>query len=177
MLLADFQIRQQVRIVPFCEPTNLPGSISYGLSPYGYDVRLGTKFYQPSGEVLDPKAFSIDKVWTSTQPVILPGNSFLLAETFEYLEIPKNTLGLVIGKSTYDRCGVVINVGPLQPEWQGKITLEISNSSPVPVKLYPLEGIALVIFMKADAVCEKSYADQFGKYNYQPGLTPPKVTK
>ncbi len=189
-VLADFQIREQVKIQPFEAAVKRPGRISYGVSSYGYDVRVGTRFkiFTPttrSGDiaVVDPKDFSDDMMVevdvamhpADRQYVIIPPNSFALCETVEYLEIPRDVLAICVGKSTYARCGLIVNVTPLEPEWRGKVTLEISNTTPLPARVYANEGIAQLLFLKGDKVCEKSYADKEGKYQDQGGLTLPKV--
>lgn len=189
-VLSDRQIRRLVTIEPFEDAVKRPGRISYGVSSYGYDVRVGTRFkiFTPtprSGDiaVVDPKRFSDDmmvEVDVSGKPageqcVIIPPNSFALCETVEYLAIPRDVLAICVGKSTYARCGLIVNVTPLEPEWRGKVTLEISNTTPLPAKVYANEGIAQLVFLKADEVCETSYADKAGKYQDQGGLTLPKV--
>jgi len=189
-VLSDRQIRDHVKIVPFEDAAKRPGRISYGVSSYGYDVRVGPRFkvFTPttrSGDiaVVDPKLFSDDmmvEVDVSSraedkQYVIIPPNSFALCETVEYLEIPRDVLVICVGKSTYARCGLIVNVTPLEPEWRGKVTLEISNTTPLPARVYANEGVAQLIFLKADQVCEVSYADKGGKYQDQSGLTLPKV--
>jgi dCTP deaminase len=189
-VLADHQIRSLVKIQPFEEAIKRPGRISYGVSSYGYDVRVGTRFkiFTPtpkSGDavVVDPKKFSDDMMVevdvghkpVGDQYVIIPPNSFALCETVEYLEIPRDVLVICVGKSTYARCGLILNVTPLEPEWRGKVTLEISNTTPLPARVYANEGVAQLVFLKADKVCEKSYADKAGKYQDQGGLTLPKV--
>lgn len=189
-VLADHQIEQLVKIVPFERAQKRPGRISYGASSYGYDVRVGTKFkiFTPTpitGDiaVVDPKSFSDEmmvEVDVATKPadkqyVIIPPNSFVLCETVEYLEIPRDVLAICVGKSTYARCGLIVNVTPLEPEWRGKVTLEISNTTPLPARVYANEGVAQLIFLKADQVCRTSYADKGGKYQDQGGLTLPKV--
>ncbi len=189
-VLSDRQIRRLITIRPFEDAIKRPGRISFGVSSYGYDVRVGTRFkiFTPtprSGDIaiVDPKAFSDDMMVEvdvagrppEKQHVIIPPNSFALCETVEYLEIPRDVLAVCLGKSTYARCGLIVNVTPLEPEWRGKVTLEISNSSPLPARVYANEGIAQLVFLKADEVCEKSYADKAGKYQDQGGLTLPKV--
>ncbi len=189
-VLADHQIEQLVKIVPFERAQKRPGRISYGASSYGYDVRVGTKFkiFTPTpitGDiaVVDPKSFSDEmmvEVDVATKPahkqyVIIPPNSFVLCETVEYIEIPRDVLAICVGKSTYARCGLIVNVTPLEPEWRGKVTLEISNTTPLPARVYANEGVAQLIFLKADQVCRTSYADKGGKYQDQGGLTLPKV--
>jgi dCTP deaminase len=189
-VLSDKQIRERVTIRPFETAQKRPGRISFGVSSYGYDVRVGSHFkiFTPttrSGDVavVDPKSFSDDmmvevdvaKNPPDRQYVIIPPNSFALCETVEYLEIPRDVLAICVGKSTYARCGLIVNVTPLEPEWRGKVTLEISNTTPLPARVYAGEGIAQLIFLKADQVCEVSYADKGGKYQDQGGLTLPKV--
>lgn len=189
-VLADHQIEQLVKIEPFERAKKRPGRISFGASSYGYDVRVGTKFkiFTPTpitGDiaVVDPKSFSDEmmvEVDVANKPadkqyVIIPPNSFVLCETVEYLEIPRDVLAICVGKSTYARCGLIVNVTPLEPEWRGKVTLEISNTTPLPARVYANEGVAQLIFLKADQVCRVSYADKGGKYQDQGGLTLPKV--
>lgn len=189
-VFSDRQIRERVVIRPFEAAVKRPGKISFGVSSYGYDVRVGTHFkiFTPttrSGDVavVDPKSFSDDmmvevdvaKNPADRQYVIIPPNSFALCETVEYLEIPRDVLAICVGKSTYARCGLIVNVTPLEPEWRGKVTLEISNTTPLPARVYANEGVAQLIFLKADAICETSYADKGGKYQDQGGLTLPKV--
>lgn len=187
-VLCDSQIRELVSIEPFADEAKRPGRISYGVSSYGYDIRVGSKFkiFTPTPRtgqitVVDPKAFSpdlfveVDVAESGSDHVIIPPNSFALCETVEYLEIPRDVLVVCVGKSTYARCGLIVNVTPLEPEWRGKITLEISNTTPLPAKVYAGEGIAQLIFLKGDRVCAVSYADKKGKYQDQGGLTLPKV--
>jgi dCTP deaminase len=186
-VLADIQIRR-LAIKPFEEAVKRPGKISYGVSSYGYDVRVGPRFrvFTPTPRtggivVVDPKNFSdelmvdIDCEKLGLEYVIVPPNSFALCETVEWFDIPRDVLVICVGKSTYARCGLIVNVTPLEPEWRGKVTLEISNTTPLPAKIYANEGIAQFIFLKADQVCGKSYADKSGKYQDQSGLTLPKV--
>src|SRR3954453_12145824 len=178
-LLADWQIRELVKIEPFAEEGPPPGVISFGLSSYGYDVRVGRHFKvftDVYGVVVDPKQFNPRSFVDIEDDVcVIPPNSFALAETVEYFEIPRDVLATCLGKSTYARCGIIVNVTPLEPEWRGKITIEISNTTPLPAKIYANEGIAQILFFKADQVCEKSYADKKGKYQDQKGLTLPFV--
>lgn len=193
-VLCDSQIRELVGIEPFADATKRAGAISYGVSSYGYDVRVGTRFkiFTPTPRgggvaVVDPKAFD-DRFMVEvdvarpdsrdgcpTDHVIIPPNSFALCETVEEFDIPRDVLAICVGKSTYARCGLIVNVTPLEPEWRGKVTLEISNTTPLPAKVYANEGIAQLIFLKADRVCAVSYADKAGKYQDQTGLTLPKV--
>ncbi len=189
-VLCDTQIRELIGIEPFQENIKRPGRVSYGVSSYGYDVRVGTLFkiftnVDPTGgggqAIVDPKNFGEDMfVTTDTQQtgrdhVIIPPNSFALAETIEEFAIPRDVLAICVGKSTYARCGIIVNVTPLEPQWRGKVTIEISNTTPLPAKIYANEGIAQMIFIKADRVCAVSYADKQGKYQDQKGLVLPKV--
>jgi dCTP deaminase len=187
-VLCDTQIEKLVDIKPFEKAIKRDGTISYGVSSYGYDVRVGTEFKiftptPPSGgiAVVDPKNFTddfmvtVDTAVQGTDHVIIPPNSFALCETVEWFDIPRDILVLCVGKSTYARCGLIVNVTPLEPEWRGKVTLEISNTTPLPAKVYANEGIAQFIFLKGDEVCAVSYADKAGKYQDQDGLTLPKV--
>jgi dCTP deaminase len=168
-----------VVIQPFADG-NLPaGAISYGVSSYGYDVRVGRRFKvftNVHGAVVDPKNFNPAAfVDIEGDFCLIPPNSFALAETVEYLEIPRDIIAICLGKSTYARCGIIVNVTPLEPEWRGKITLEISNTTPLPAKIYANEGIAQILFLRTEAVCQTSYADKKGKYQDQKGLTLPFV--
>ena len=186
-VLCDSQIRELVGIEPFAENDRRPGVVSYGVSSYGYDVRVGTRFKiftnATSGgvAVVDPKHFSndlfitIDTAQTGRDHIIIPPNSFALAETVETFRIPRDVLAICVGKSTYARCGIIVNVTPLEPEWRGKVTIEISNTTPLPARIYANEGIAQMVFLKADRVCAVSYADKNGKYQDQQGLTLPRV--
>ena len=187
-VLCDSQIRELVGIEPFDENIKRPGRISYGVSSYGYDVRVGSlfKIFTPTpphgGQaIVDPKAFgddmfvTIDVKNTNKDHVIIPPNSFALAETVEVISVPRDVLAICVGKSTYARCGLIVNVTPLEPEWRGKVTLEISNTTPLPAKVYANEGIAQMVFLQASRVCAVSYADKGGKYQDQAGLTLPKV--
>jgi len=187
-VLCDTQIRELVPIEPFEDNVKRPGRISFGVSSYGYDVRVGSVFkvftnvsQHGGASVVDPKAFAedsfvtIDTRQTGKDHVIVPPNSFALAETVEVFDIPRNVLAICVGKSTYARCGIIVNVTPLEPEWKGRVTLEISNTTPLPAKVYADEGIAQMIFLKADRVCAVSYADKGGKYQDQSGLTLPRV--
>ena len=186
-ILCDTQIREHVSIEPFEECSKRHGTISYGVSSYGYDVRVGTRFKiftnATSGGVaiVDPKRFTndlfitIDTADTGRDHVIIPPNSFALAETVEVFDVPRDTLAICVGKSTYARCGIIVNVTPLEPEWRGKVTIEISNTTPLPAKIYANEGIAQMLFIRADRVCARSYADKGGKYQDQSGLTLPRV--
>jgi dCTP deaminase len=186
-ILCDRQL-QHVGISPFEKNQKRPGKISYGASSYGYDARVGNVFkiftnISRNGQqaVVDPKNFTDNEFITiNTEDlgidyIIIPPNSFALAETIEYFDVPRDVLVICVGKSTYARCGIIINVTPLEPEWRGKVTLEISNTTPLPAKIYANEGIAQFLFFRADEVCDISYADKAGKYQDQVGLTLPKV--
>ncbi len=181
-ILADYQIQEEVRIEPFEQSVKRTGCVSYGVSSYGYDVRVGPKFKiftNVNSEVVDPKNFSprgfVDVDADAVGHVLIPPNSFALCETVEYFEIPRNILAICVGKSTYARCGIIVNVTPLEPEWKGRITIEISNTTPLPAKIYANEGIAQIIFLRGEKVCRTSYADKKGKYQNQSGLTLPRV--
>ena len=155
------------------------GKISFGLSSYGYDVRVGRKFKVFSNVhccVVDPKKFDARGfVDVEGDFCLIPPNSFALAESVERFEIPRDVMAICVGKSTYARCGIIVNVTPLEPEWRGKITIEISNTTPLPAKIYAEEGIAQVLFLRAEQPCHISYADKHGKYQDQAGLTLPIV--
>ena len=178
-LLADWQIRKFVKIEPFAEESYRPGVISFGVSSYGYDVRVGRKFKlftNVYGAIIDPKKFDPSAfVDIEADHCVIPPNSFALAETVEHFEIPRVILAICLGKSTYARCGIIVNVTHLEPEWRGKITIEISNTTPLPAKIYANEGIAQVLFFESDQVCETSYKDKAGKYQKQQGLTLPRL--
>ncbi len=151
--------------------------VSYGLSSYGYDVRVGNHFKvftNVHNSVVDPKNFTEDAfVDIEGDECIIPPNSFALAHTIEYFRIPRGCLTVCLGKSTYARCGIIVNVTPFEPEWEGHVTIEISNTTPLPAKIYANEGIAQVLFFEAKEVCEVSYADRAGKYMKQTGITVP----
>ncbi|MDP6436399.1 MAG: dCTP deaminase [Gammaproteobacteria bacterium] len=160
--------------------TNGAGRIvSYGTSSYGYDVRCAADFKvftNINSAVVDPKAFDANSfVDLSTDICIIPPNSFALARTVEYFRIPRNVLTICLGKSTYARCGIIVNVTPLEPEWEGHVTLEFSNTTPLPAKIYANEGVAQMLFFESDEECESSYADRGGKYQGQTGVTLPKT--
>ncbi|MGH7000739.1 MAG: dCTP deaminase, partial [Stellaceae bacterium] len=151
----------------------------YGLSSYGYDARVGRDFKiftNVSSAVVDPKNFSSESfVDRETDVCVVPPNSFALASTMEYFRIPRDTLVICLGKSTYARCGIIVNVTPLEPEWEGHVTIEISNTTPLPARIYAGEGICQFLFFKSDQVCEVSYADRGGKYQKQRGVTLPRL--
>jgi len=183
-ILCDTQIRELIGIEPFEDNVKRPGKISYGVSSYGYDLRVGSVFKiftNVNSEIVDPKRFSersfvtIDTEIEGKNYILIPPNSFALCETVEVVEMPRGYLAICVGKSTYARCGIILNVTPIEPEWRGKITLEISNTTPLPAKIYANEGIAQLIFLKGERVCSKSYADKAGKYQDQAGLTLPRV--
>ena len=152
--------------------------ISYGVSSYGYDVRCAPDFKiftNINSAVVDPKAFDEDSFVNVQKDVcIIPPNSFALARTVEYFRIPRNVLTICLGKSTYARCGIIVNVTPLEPEWEGHVTLEFSNTTPLPARIYANEGVAQMIFIESDETCRVSYADRGGKYQGQVGVTLPK---
>ena len=153
--------------------------VSYGTSSYGYDVRCADEFKiftNINSSIVDPKAFdSKSFVDFKGDCCIIPPNSFALARTVEYFRIPRNILTICLGKSTYARCGIIVNVTPFEPEWEGYVTLEISNTTPLPAKIYANEGIAQVLFLQSDEECEQSYADKKGKYLKQTGVTLPRI--
>ncbi len=153
--------------------------ISYGTSSYGYDIRCADEFKiftNINSAVVDPKNFDDNSfVNVKSDVCIIPPNSFALARTVEYFRIPRDVLTICLGKSTYARCGIIVNVTPLEPEWEGHVTLEFSNTTPLPAKIYANEGIAQVLFLGADEVCETSYRDRGGKYQGQTGVTLPKA--
>ena len=153
--------------------------VSYGTSSYGYDIRCAPEFKvftNIHSTVVDPKNFDEKSfVDIESDVCIIPPNSFALARTVEYFRIPRNVLTICLGKSTYARCGIIVNVTPLEPEWRGKVTIEISNTTPLPAKIYANEGIAQMIFLRAERECAVSYADKGGKYQDQAGLTLPRV--
>ena len=166
-------------IEPFVDGQVRDGSISYGLSAYGYDIRVSDEFKvftNVHNSVVDPKDFD-DKsfVEINSDICMIPPNSFALARTVEYFRIPRSIITLCVGKSTYARCGIIVNVTPFEPEWEGFVTLEISNTTPLPARIYANEGIAQVLFFESDDICEVSYADKKGKYQKQVGITPPKL--
>ncbi|ORU94216.1 MAG: deoxycytidine triphosphate deaminase [Cycloclasticus sp. symbiont of Poecilosclerida sp. N] len=155
------------------------GVISYGTSSYGYDVRCSDEFKvftNINSAVVDPKNFDENSfVGVKSDVCIIPPNSFALARTVEYLKIPRDVLTICLGKSTYARCGIIVNVTPLEPEWEGQVTLEFSNTTTLPAKIYANEGVAQILFFGADEVCETSYGDRAGKYQGQTGVTLPKA--
>lgn len=153
--------------------------VSYGTSSYGYDIRCAPDFKiftNINSAIVDPKAFDDTSFVDFTGDVcIIPPNSFALARTVEYFRIPRNVLTICLGKSTYARCGIIVNVTPFEPEWEGYVTLEFSNTTPLPAKIYANEGVAQVVFFEGDEICETSYKDRGGKYQGQQGVTLPKT--
>lgn len=166
-------------IDPFVDTQKREGMISFGVSSYGYDARCSSHFRiftDVDNAIVDPKNFSEKSfVERETDVCIIPPNSFVLAHTVEYFRIPRDTLVICLGKSTYARCGIIVNVTPLEPEWEGHVTLEFSNTTPLPAKIYANEGVAQFIFLKADSPCATSYMDRSGKYQGQTGVTLPKL--
>ncbi len=162
-------------IEPFNKEQVREGVISYGISSYGYDMRIADEFKiftNINNTIVDPKGFDIKSFIDFKGDVcIVPPNSFVLGCSVEYFRIPREVLVICLGKSTYARCGIVVNVTPLEPEWEGYVTIEISNTSPLPAKIYANEGIAQLLFIEGSEVCERSYADKAGKYQAQKGIT------
>lgn len=184
-ILPDSWIRTQALQHKMIEPfvDNLQrqsrNTLSYGLSSYGYDARVAKEFKiftNIDNAIVDPKNFSQNSfVDRETDVCIIPPNSFALARTVEYFRIPRDVLVICLGKSTYARCGIIVNVTPLEPEWEGHVTLEFSNTTPLPAKIYAYEGACQFLFLRAEEVCEVSYKDRFGKYMKQQGVTLPKI--
>jgi len=166
-------------IEPFVANQVKSGAISYGVSSYGYDIRVSDEFKiftNVNSCIIDPKNFDSSSFVNFKGDVcIVPPNSFALARTIEYFRIPRNIITICLGKSTYARCGIIVNVTPFEPEWEGYVTLEISNTTPLPAKIYSNEGIAQVLFLESDEECEISYADRKGKYQAQKGITLPRL--
>ena len=171
--------REHRMIEPFVESQTRAGVVSYGVSSYGYDVRVGDAFKvftNVFNTVVDPKDFDPKSfVDIKADICIIPPNSFALASTIEYFRIPRDVLTICLGKSTYARCGIIVNVTPFEPEWEGHVTIEISNTTPLPAKIYSNEGIAQVLFFQSDEPCEISYKDKKGKYQAQHGVTLPRI--
>jgi len=182
-LLPDFRIREyalkEKMIEPFVDKQQHSGVISYGLSSYGYDIRVADEFKiftNVNSAIVDPKQFDKRSMVDFKGDIcVIPPNSFVLAKTVEYFRIPRQVLTICVGKSTYARCGIIVNVTPFEPEWEGFVTLEISNTTPLPARIYGNEGIAQVLFFESDATCEVSYADRKGKYQNQEGIALPKL--
>lgn len=182
-VMSDYWIREQAEktgmIEPFEERQRRDGVISYGLSSYGYDARVSDEFLiftNVDNDVVDPKQFSDTSFVKRTVPVcVIPPNSFALARTVEYFRVPDDVLVICVGKSTYARCGIIVNVTPLEPGWEGHVTLEFSNTTPLPARIYAHEGACQFLFLKGDRPCEVSYAARSGKYMRQTGVTLPKL--
>ncbi len=166
-------------IEPFVNGQVRDGVISYGLSSYGYDIRVSNDFKiftNVHSAIVDPKDFNPQSFVDYHGDIcVIPPNSFVLAQTVEYFRIPRNVLTICLGKSTYARCGLIVNVTPFEPEWEGFVTLEISNTTPLPARIYANEGIAQVLFFESDQICEVSYADRKGKYQNQQEILLPRI--
>ncbi len=183
MLKSDRWIRkmslERDMINPFSEKQVREGVISYGLSSYGYDLRVADEFKiftNVNNALVDPKHFDEKSfVNVTTDICIVPPNSFALARSIEYFKIPRSILTICVGKSTYARCGIIVNVTPFEPEWEGFVTLEISNTTPLPARIYANEGLCQILFFESDEICETSYADRKGKYQAQKGIVLPKL--
>ena len=172
-------VKQKGMIKPFVDKQIRKGKISFGLSSYGYDARVSNEFKiftNVNSGIVDPKIFKKESFVTKKgKECIIPPNSFALARTIEYFKIPENVLVICLGKSTYARCGIIVNVTPLEPEWEGHVTLEFSNTTSLPAKIYANEGVAQMLFLESDEECEISYKDRGGKYQGQTGVTLPKA--
>ena len=182
-VMSDSWIRRMATdagmIEPFVEAQRRDGVISYGLSSYGYDARVADEFRvftNVDSVIVDPKDFSPDSFVTRKGPsCVIPPNSFALAHTMEYFRVPRDVLVICLGKSTYARCGIIVNVTPLEPEWEGQVTIEISNTTPLPARIHAFEGICQFLFLQGEAPCETSYADRSGKYMRQRGVSLPRL--
>jgi dCTP deaminase len=182
-IMPDRWIREMARqhgmIEPFVDRQNRAGVISFGLSSYGYDARVAPEFRiftNVDNALVDPKNFSEQSfVERNGESCVIPPNSFVLARTIEYFRVPRDVLVICLGKSTYARCGMIVNVTPLEPEWEGHVTLEISNTTPLPARVYANEGICQFLFLRGDGEPEVSYADRKGKYMGQQGVTLPRL--
>ena len=182
-VLSDKWIKKNAKlkgmIKPFVSKQVRKGKISFGLSSYGYDARVSNEFKiftNVNSGIVDPKVFKKESFVTKIgKECIIPPNSFALARTIEYFKIPRSVLTLCLGKSTYARCGIIVNVTPLEPEWEGHVTLEFSNTTSLPAKIYANEGVAQMLFFESDEVCKTSYKDRGGKYQGQTGVTLPKT--
>ena len=172
-------VKEYRMIEPYVESQVKDNAVSFGVSSYGYDIRIADEFKiftNINSTIVDPKKFDPSSFVDFKGDVcIIPPNSFALARTVEFFRIPRNVLTICLGKSTYARCGIIVNVTPLEPEWEGHVTLEFSNTTPLPAKIYANEGVAQVIFIEGDEVCETSYKDRGGKYQGQQGVTLPKI--
>lgn len=171
--------RDYKMIEPFSDKQVKKGVISYGLSSYGYDIRVSDEFKiftNVNHTIIDPKKFDENAfVKIKRGHCIIPPNSIVLAQTVEYFRIPRNVITICFGKSTYARCGIIVNITPFEPEWEGTATLEISNTTPLPAKIYANEGIAQLLFLESDEICKISYKDKKGKYQKQKKITLPKI--
>lgn len=182
-ILVDWEIREYVKkyqmLEPFEDGLKRAGVISYGLSSMGYDIRVTDEykvFTNVHQAVVDPKQFNPNSfVDLKADVCVIPPNSFALARSVEYFRLPRSVMGICLGKSSYARCGIVVNITPLEPEWEGHLTIEISNTTPLPARIYSHEGIAQVLFFEAGSLPDVSYADRKGKYQAQQGITLPKV--
>ena len=182
-IMSDRWIRTQAlengMIEPFVDGQKREGTISYGLSSYGYDARVSDEFKlftNVDNAIVDPKNFAHNSfVDRKTEVCIIPPNSFALAHTVEYFRVPRDVMVICLGKSTYARCGIIVNVTPLEPGWEGHVTLEFSNTTPLPAKVYANEGACQFLFLHGNEPCEVSYADRAGKYMRQRGVTLPKL--
>ncbi len=182
-IMSDRWIRrmavEHAMIEPFVDAQKRDGIISYGVSSYGYDARVSTEFKiftNVNSAIVDPKNFTeASFVDRTTDVCVIPPNSFALARTVEYFRVPRDVLVICVGKSTYARCGIIVNVTPLEPEWEGHVTLEFSNTTPLPARIYANEGAAQFLFLKGDEPCEISYRDRAGKYQGQRGVTVPRI--
>lgn len=182
-IMPDTWIRERAQkdgmIEPFVDAQKREGTISFGVSSYGYDARVSDEFRiftNVDNAIVDPKSFSDSSfVERQTDVCIIPPNSFALARTVEYFRIPRDVLVICLGKSTYARCGIIVNVTPLEPEWEGHVTLEFSNTTPLPAKIYANEGACQFLFLQGAGPCEVSYADRAGKYMGQTGVTLPRL--
>jgi dCTP deaminase len=183
MIKSDRWIRRMAQehdmINPYSEKQVSAGVISYGVSSYGYDLRVADEFKiftNVNSTVIDPKHFDERSfISVNADVAIVPPNSFALARSVEYFKIPRDVLTICVGKSTYARCGIIVNVTPFEPEWEGFVTLEISNTTPLPAKIYANEGLCQILFFQSDEVCEVSYKDRKGKYQSQKGIVLPKL--
>jgi dCTP deaminase len=183
MIKSDRWIRrmalEQDMINPYSEKQVSEGVISYGVSSYGYDLRVADEFKiftNVNSTIVDPKKFDERSfVTVNANVALIPPNSFALARSVEYFKIPRDVLTICVGKSTYARCGIIVNVTPFEPEWEGFVTLEISNTTPLPAKIYANEGLCQILFFQSDEICEVSYKDRKGKYQAQKGIVLPKL--
>ncbi len=173
------EMAEKGMIEPFAEAQVREGVISYGVSSYGYDMRIADEFKiftNINATIVDPKSFDPKSLVDFKGDIcIIPPNSFVLGRSVEYIRVPRETIVICLGKSTYARCGIVVNVTPLEPEWEGHVTIEISNTTPLPARIYANEGVAQLIFLGSEESCYISYADKLGKYQAQRGITLPRI--